>query len=115
MVAEVYANVGIDAARIAGEDPEMDRVANLVASLVKAEARGHRASGHEFADSVIVTRVRGRRGVMDRAVIATDPLAAAKEFGHVIRNEADGPDLGYVQGMFTMARAIAKLPEVPGD
>lgn len=115
MVAEVYPNAAIDAARIAGEDPEMDLVANKLAALVKAEARGHRASGHDFAESIIVQRVRGRRGVTDRAVTATDPLAAAKEFGHVIRNEADGPDLGYVRGMFTMARAIAKLPEVPGD
>ena len=115
MVAEVYANAGIDAARIAGEDPEMDRVANKLAALIKAEARGHRASGREFADSIVVRKVRGRRGVTDREVVATDPLAAAKEFGHVIRNTADGPDLGYVRGMFTMARAIAKLPEVPGD
>jgi hypothetical protein len=115
MVAEVYADVGIDAARIGGEDPEMDRVANKLAALVKAEARGHRASGRVFAASVIVQRVRGRRGVTERAVVATDPLAAAKEFGHVIRNQADGPELGYVRGMFTMARAIAKLTEVSGD
>lgn len=115
MVAEVYANAGIDAARVAGEDPEMDRVASLLARLIKVQARGHRASGQEFADSLMVRRVRGRRGVTDREVVATDPLAAAKEFGHVIRNEADGPVLGYVKGMFTMARAIARLPKVPDD
>lgn len=115
MVAEVYASAGIDAARIAGEDAEMDRVAGKLAVLVKAEARGHRSSGHIFAESILVRRIRGRRGVTDREVVATDPLAAAKEFGHVIRNEADGPELGYVRGMFTMARAIAKLPGVPGD
>lgn len=115
MVAEVYPTAGIDAARIAGEDPEMDRVANLLKGLIATEARGHRASGHVFAESLVVRRVRGRRGVTDREVVATDPLAAPKEFGHVIRNEADGPVLGYVRGMFTMARAIRKLPEVSGD
>lgn len=114
MVAEVYAGTGLEAARIAGEHPEMDRVAGRLRQLVKAEAARHRDSG-AFGDSVIVQRARGRRGVQDRLVTATDPLAAVKEFGHAIRREKGGPPVAIVHGMFTMARAIRKLPEVRGD
>lgn len=114
MVAEVYANVGITAAKIAGEDPEIDRVANRLKVLAKSEAARNRKSG-EFGDSIIVVRAKGRRGVTDRLVVATDPFAAVKEFGHVIRNEAGGPDLGYVKGLHAMSNAIKRLPEVSGD
>lgn len=113
MVAEVYPIAGILAARIAGEDPEMDRVARTLQGLVKSEAAKHRLSG-QFGASIIVQRARGKRGVMDRIVVATDPLAAIKEFGHRIVTK-DGDEVGYVKGMHTMAKAIQRLPAVPDD
>ena len=114
MVAEVYKYAGLEAAKIAGQSPEMDRVANELARLVRSEAAKHRRSG-DFSDNILVRKVRGRRGVMDREVVADDPLAAVKEFGHVIRNEKNGPELGHVKGQFNMANAIKRLPEVRGD
>lgn len=45
MVAEVSKFAGIEAAKIAGEDPEMDRVAALLMQFVRAEAAKHNDSG----------------------------------------------------------------------
>lgn len=112
-MADVFANAGIEAARIVGESPEMDRVANAIATRGRARAlaRGDLA----FATSIRVVRVRGRRGVTDRVIEATDPLAAPKELGHVIRNEADGPVLGFVPGLRYLGGAVRAMPEVRGD
>ena len=109
-MAEVYANAGIEAAKIAGASAEMDVEAGKVALRVRtnALARGDTT----FAASVSVNTVRGKRGVSDRVVAASDPLAAPKEFGHVIRNEADGPVLGYVKGLRYMRNALEAAPAV---
>lgn len=112
-MSTVNASAAIDAAQLAGESVVMDEVANKLAALARAEASA--SSGHDFASSIEVQRVRGKRGVTDRLVVATDPLAAAIELGHVIRNQPDGPVLGRVRGLHAMGKAVAALPEVGGD
>ncbi len=112
-MSTVNDSAGILAAQVAGDDSEMDRVANELAALARAEASA--VAGSEFASSIEVQTVRGPRGVSDRLVVATDPLAAAKELGHVVRNQPDGPVLGYVRGLHPMAKALAKMPGVSGD
>jgi hypothetical protein len=99
-VATVYRNAGIEAARIAGNSAEMDRVASKLAALASAQG----------VEPVRVRNVAGRRGVRDRVVESLDPLEVPKEFGHVIRNEAGGPVLGYVQGLHRMQRAWKRMP-----
>jgi hypothetical protein len=58
--------------------------------------------------------IKAGRG-KDRLVVSNDPLGVPKELGHVVRNRADGPVLGYVKGARYMARAIEQTPEVSGD
>lgn len=112
-MSTVNASAGILAAQVAGDDSEMDRVAHELAGLARAEAAA--VAGSAFANSIEVQKVRGPRGVSDRLVVATDPLAAAKELGHVVRNESGGPVLGYVRGLHPMGKALAKMPGVSGD
>jgi hypothetical protein len=112
-VSSINASAGILAAKVVGDDSEMDVIAEDLAALARTEAAA--VAGHEFASSIEVQRVRGPRGVTDRLVVATDPLAVPKELGHVVRNEADGPVLGYVKGLHPMGKALAKMREVRGD
>jgi hypothetical protein len=107
-VSTVYKVAAIYAAQIAGESQEMDDVANELATLAKGFAAEHIQDG-DFERSIHVERVRGKRGVTDRLVVADDPLAAAKELGHVIRNEPGGPDLGRVKGQHSMGKAVAAI------
>lgn len=113
-MADVYALAGIEAAKIAGESAEMDAVADELVARAKAEAGKHNDNG-TFAASIRKIRARGKRGVTDRLVIATDPLAVPKELGHVVKNESGGPVLGYVKGQHSMGKAVASMPEVTGD
>jgi hypothetical protein len=112
-MADVYVTAAIEAAKIAGESSEMDLVAAELEARAKAEASKHNDDG-TFASSIKVIRARGKRGVTDRLVIATDPLAVPKELGHVVKNEAGGPVLGYVRGQHSMGKAVASMPEVTG-
>lgn len=113
-MATVNVTAGIEAAKLAGESAEMDVVADELAARAKAEAAKHDDHG-TFASSIRVIRARGKRGVTDRLVIATDPFAVPKELGHVVKNESGGPVLGYVKGQHSMGKAVASMPEVSGD
>jgi Family of unknown function (DUF5403) len=108
-MAKVNKTAAIIAARIAGESLEMDAVADTLVGLAKTEAAKHRDSG-TFSRSIVAKKVRGKDGVQDRLVMATDPLGAIKEFGHVIR--VDGDDVGYVKGQHSMGNAVGRIPEV---
>lgn len=114
-MAEVYANAGFLAAQIAGDSIEMDQVAEKLANRARANALAN--GDKDFAESITVEKVgaKVRRSVPTRLVIATDPLAAPKELGHVVRNEADGPILGYAKPLRYMFRALQAMPEVTGD
>lgn len=113
-MAEVFKNAGYEAAKIAGRSPEMDITARKLAGLAREFAREHSDDG-TFERSIEVHESRGRNRVRQLLVVATDPLAAVKEFGHVIRNEADGPVLGYVKGQHSMFKAMKAMPEDRGD
>jgi hypothetical protein len=113
-MASVDVTAGIIAAQIAGESSEMDAVADELAVRAKTEAAKH-SDGGTFARSIGVVRARGKRGVTDRLVIATDPLAVPKELGHVVKNEVGGPVLGFVKGQHSMGKAVANMPVVSGD
>lgn len=80
-MARVNKNAALLAARIAGEMPEMDAAATRVASAVRAEAAKHRDTG-AFQSSIQTGRVRGKKGVTDRAVWTDAPDAWPIEFGH---------------------------------
>lgn len=113
-MADVYANAGLAAAQIAGESIELDLIAEKVRAKAAANAL---ANGDvDFADSLEVQDLPAniRRSVRTRAVVATDPLAAPKEFGHVVRNEADGPILGFARPLRYLFNATKSLPEVKG-
>ncbi len=112
-MASVNITASIVAAQLAGESAEMDAVAEDLAARAKAEAMKHHDSA--FATSIRVVRTPGKRGVTDRLVVATDPLAVPKELGHIIRNQPDGRVLGYVKGMHYMGKAAASMPEASGD
>jgi len=73
----------------------MDQAATTLAALARAQG----------VEPVRVRNVPGKRGVRDRIVESLDPLEVPKEFGHVIRNRADGPILGYVRGLHRMQKA----------
>lgn len=113
-MADVYVNAGLLAAQIAGDSIELDDVAERVAARGRENAL--RRGDTVFAESIVVENVPAaiRRSVRTRVVIATDPLAAAKELGHVIRNETDGPVLGHVAGLHYMLDAMRQMPEDSG-
>jgi len=95
-------------AGIAGDSAEMDAIAAMVESTMKAEAAKSIDTGR-FEESI--TTVKAGRG-KDRIVGSTDPLAVPKEFGHIIRDEKGGPELGYVPGMHILGKTLARLPKV---
>jgi hypothetical protein len=99
-VATVYRNAGIEAAKIVGNSAELDQVASRLAALARAAG----------VEPVRVRNVPGPRGVRDRVIESLDPLEVPKEFGHVIRNRADGPILGYVRGLHRMQGAWRRMP-----
>lgn len=107
-MADVFDSVTRSVSIMAGKSAEMDRVAHEIAARVKVNA----ANDPNFAKSVKVIKAGNGK---DRLIVATDPLAAPKELGHVVRNEPDGPVIGYAKGLRYMGRAVADTPEVTGD
>ena len=89
-MATVYAGAGTAAARVAGEDPEMDRVADAMSAAIVRVAARHRRTG-QYIGSRKVARVRGKRGVTDRMVTVEDPASVHIEWGHALSgNRASG-------------------------
>lgn len=99
-MATVYPIAGIEASRIGGNSSEMDRVAGIIAAMASAAG----------IEPVQTRNVAGPRGVRDRVVESLDPLEGPKEFGHVIRNQKDGPVLGYVRGLHRMQGVWRRMP-----
>lgn len=77
----VYPNAGIEAARIAGRDPEMDVQAAKGKIAVLAAAAPHTKTGN-YARKVTVSNVAGKSGVRDRVIEATDRESLKIEYGH---------------------------------
>jgi len=89
-MARINKNANILAARIAGEDSEMDSAISRVEAAVRSEAAKHRDTGN-FESSIDSGRVLGEKGVTDRAVWADDPASWSIEFGHTTRSGTDVP------------------------
>ena len=102
-MAKVYPNAAIDAARVAGHHPGMDRALRKVESAVRAEAAKHRRTGH-FESTIESGRVHGPKGVVDRAVWTNTPEAWSIEFGHV--NNRSGE---HVTGNFVFTNAARRF------
>ncbi len=80
-MGQVYRNAGIEAARIAGNSPQMDATAQRTRGAILGVLASHNKTGH-YASGVHTSNVRGRNGVRDRLVEVTDPNALSIEYGH---------------------------------
>jgi hypothetical protein len=117
-MATVSKTAGIIAARIAGESSAMDLAAMVVLGRVKMVASQHRLTG-AYLRGLQIKKVRGRNGVTDRLVSATDPAAIAIEFGHytvrVRRKKHTGSrrvstgTVRWVPGLYIMTKARGML------
>lgn len=106
MKSQVFTNAGIEAAKVAGLDPEMDAVAARMAAAIRLVAARHRRTG-SYDASVRVVLARGKRGVKDRLVEVTDPAAEHIEYGHMAER-ADGAAV-YIHGTRIVTRAFEAI------
>lgn len=111
-MAYVYRGVGTTVARMAGNHPEMDRVANVLLGLAKANATPH-IDTTAYIRKLSTKNVPGKKGVRDRLVIAGDKAAMSIEYGHsqLVKNPGGrGYDFKWVPGQFILTKAIAQIP-----
>lgn len=101
-MAEVYKWVGTGVARMAGNDPEMDRVARLVLYTAKLRARRHRLTG-DYLSKLSAKNVPGKKGVRDRMIFAGDKAAYSIEWGHWAGTT-------WVPGQHILGGAVFELP-----
>lgn len=111
-MATVYKGVGTTVARMAGNHPEMDRVAAVLLGLAKANAIPHIYTS-TYIRKLHVINAPGKKGVRDRLVVAGDKAAISIEYGHtaVVKNPGrNGFDFKWVPGQFILTKAIAQIP-----
>lgn len=107
MMAEVYKHVPNQVARIAGNDPEMDRVARLVLFIAKNRARRHMLTG-DYIGKLKAENVPGKKGVRDRLITANDKAAYSIEWGHwAPRKETP---VTWVPGQHILGGAVGEVP-----
>lgn len=105
-MAQVYKSAGVITARIVGNGEALDVAAAAVRAKAVALAAAHRETGN-FASSITQpAKIRGKNGVTDRMVSATDANAVSIEEGHLTRRgeHMHGPQR-HVPGLHIMARA----------
>lgn len=110
-MAEVFKHVPNQVARMAGDHPEMDLVANKLLFAAKVRARRHRLTGAYIAQ-LSTKNVPGKKGVRDRLVIAGDKAAMSIEYGHAHRTNNLDPskaDFKWVPGQYILTGAINSL------
>lgn len=105
---DIFAGTGTEAAKLCGASPEMDEAAGKVLQTAITIAQSHRLTG-AYINALGVDSIPGKRGVRDRAVIATDPLAHVIEAGYM-RQTAHG--MQHVPGQFILTRAAAETPGI---
>lgn len=108
-MALVFRGAGVEAAKIAGRDPLLDRVAERMAALIRTTAAPNRDSGAYIA-SVTVKNVRGKSGVRDRLVTVNDPGAESIEWGRATGDGAGGTR--WVPGQLIVTRAYRAMRAV---
>ena len=103
-MATVYGRVAaLQAARLAGLDPEMDRVAHETAARVHALAAAHNVTG-EYLAGIGVEPTPGKRGVLDRLVYVDHEAASFIEWGHM-QVTRDHRPVRWVDGLHILGRA----------
>ena len=110
-MATVYRHVPVMVARMAGNDSEMDRVAEKLYRLAVLRAQRHRQTGAYIA-SLGVANVPGKKGVRDRMVYAADKGAMSIEYGHAVRDGKAGYNqynFKWVPGQYILTGAIAEI------
>lgn len=107
MMAEVFRWVPNGVARMAGNDPEMDRVARLVLFTAKQRARQHMLTG-DYIGKLTARNVPGKKGVRDRMIFAGDKAAYSIEWGHTVRRK-DGTSY-WLPGQHILGGAVFSIP-----
>lgn len=111
-MATVYRGIGTTVARMAGNHPEMDRVAGVLLRLAKANAVPH-IDTTTYIRKLHVINAPGKKGVRDRLVVAGDKAAMSIEYGHaqLVKNPGNnGYDFKWIPGQFILTKAIAQIP-----
>lgn len=109
-MAEVYRHVGTTVARMAGNHPEMDRVAHTLLGLAKANSVPH-IDTSAYISKLHVVNAPGKKGVRDRLVVAGDKAALSIEYGHYqyAKSKDGGYELRWIPGQFILTKAIAQI------
>lgn len=110
-MAVVYGWVPNGVARMAGNDPEMDRVAKKLYTIARGRAEAHRLTG-AYISRLSVKNVPGKKGVRDRMIYAGDKAAMSIEYGHSVRidSEGNGYNFKWVPGQYILTGAINAIP-----
>jgi len=101
-MAYVPRDLSTQVAVMVGEGIELDRVADEIATLARAEAAKHNHTGG-FEGSIHVEKVPGKKGVTDREVVADDPASTFIEMGHLSRGHT------WVRGLHILRNAALKV------
>jgi hypothetical protein len=103
-MAEVFRNVPVRVAKMAGDHEEMDIVAHRLMNVAQLLAAPH-IDTRNYYSNMEVKNVPGRKGVRDRQVQANDPAAISIEYGHF-----NTWAKRHIEGQFILTRAIAAIP-----
>lgn len=108
---KVFAGTGNIVARMVGESTALDEAAEKVRiNVVAAAVAGNHIDTGNYLRELKVIRVPGKRGVIDRLVLAGDIASMSIEYGHsvLIENpEHNGPDWRWVPGLALMRIGLA--------
>jgi len=114
-MAEVYGWVPVGVARMAGNDSEMDDVAERLKRIAWTLAIPH-IDTTNYISKLRVKNVPGKKGVRDRIVEAGDIAAMSIEYGHAVRiNKGDDApansyNFKWVPGQYILTGAINAIP-----
>lgn len=100
-MAQVFKGAGTKVAKLPGIQPLLDAAASAILARAAANAAAHMDTG-SYASSLRVHTVPGKKGVMDRLVVAEDPAAVHIEYGHL----SGGKTPQWVPGQFILTKSI---------
>lgn len=104
-MAQVYKGAGTKVAKLPGIQPLLDKAAaRIKAAAVSNISSTSAGSTGAYASSLEVRKVRGKKGVMDRLVVANDSGAIHIEYGHLEGGQGGSPT--WVPGKFPLTNAI---------
>lgn len=105
----INANAGVVAARMCGDSELMTRLCQPLVDAARGLAAAHVLTG-SYESSFGVDRIRGRKGVTDRAVYNSDPQSHIIEDGHLQYGKDDNGELTvrFVDGLHILRR-VARM------